>query len=119
MKPNPNPDPDPNPNPNPDPNPNPNPNPYGRRIVDAMASVKLNVLHWHLSDDQGFRVESKKHPSLHRDGSDGQYYTQEEIHALVRWASERGVRVMPEFDIPGPYDTARMIEAARSSNFPL
>src|SRR5688500_2132027 len=46
-----------------------------KRTLDAMAAVKLNVLHWHLTEDQGFRVESKKFPKLHQLGSDGNYYT--------------------------------------------
>ncbi|MFN8651926.1 MAG: family 20 glycosylhydrolase [Gemmatimonadales bacterium] len=71
------------------------------RTLDGMAMVKLNVLHWHLSDDQGFRVESKRWPLLHQLGSDGQYYTQEEIRSVVAYARDRGIRVMPEFDIPG------------------
>jgi hexosaminidase len=72
-----------------------------RRTLDGMAVVKLNVLHWHLSDDQGFRVESLKYPRLHQFGSDGRYYTQQEIHDIVAYARDRGIRVMPEFDIPG------------------
>jgi hexosaminidase len=48
-----------------------------KRNLDAMAAVKMNVLHWHLTEDQGFRVESKKFPKLHQLGSDGNYYTQE------------------------------------------
>jgi len=72
-----------------------------KRNLDAMAAVKLNVLHWHLTDDQGFRVESKTHPKLHELGSDGQYYTQHEIREIVRYASDRGIRVIPEFDVPG------------------
>jgi hexosaminidase len=71
------------------------------RNLDAMAAVKMNVLHWHLSDDQGFRVESKRYPKLHELGSDGQYYTQQQIRDIVAYARERGVRVVPEFDIPG------------------
>ena len=69
--------------------------------ADAMAAVKLNVFHWHLSDDQGFRVESKKFPKLHEMGSDGLFYTQEEIRGLIAYARERGIRVVPEFDMPG------------------
>ena len=72
-----------------------------RRNLDAMAAVKMNVFHWHLSDDQGFRVESRKFPKLHEIGSDGKYYTQAEIKAVVAYARERGIRVVPEFDIPG------------------
>lgn len=72
-----------------------------RRNLDAMAAVKMNVFHWHLSDDQGIRVESKVYPKLHELGSDGIYYTQEEIRALVKYAADRGIRVIPEFDVPG------------------
>lgn len=69
--------------------------------LDAMAMVKLNVLHWHLSDDQGFRVESLLHPELQRRGSDGLYYTQSDIRRVVAYARDRGIRVIPEFDMPG------------------
>ena len=72
-----------------------------KRNLDGMAAVKLNVLHWHLSEDQGFRVESKAKPKLHELGSDGFYYTQEQIKDIVQYAADRGIRVMPEFDVPG------------------
>jgi hexosaminidase len=72
-----------------------------KRNLDAMAAVKLNVFHWHLSEDQGFRVESKKYPKLQLLGSDGLYYTQDEVKEIISYARERGIRVMPEFDIPG------------------
>ena len=71
------------------------------RNLDAMAAVKMNVFHWHLTDDQGFRVESKKFPRLHQFGSDGHYYTQAEIRGILNFARERGIRVVPEFDMPG------------------
>src|ERR1039457_7104603 len=71
------------------------------RNLDAMAAVKLNVFHWHLSDDQGFRVESKRFPKLQQEGSDGLFYTQDEIRGVVAYARDRGIRVVPEFDIPG------------------
>lgn len=71
------------------------------RNIDGMAAVKLNVLHWHLSDDQGFRVESRKFPKLHEMGSNGQYYTQAEIREFIAYAHDRGIRVVPEFDTPG------------------
>jgi hexosaminidase len=71
------------------------------RNLDAMAAVKLNVFHWHLSDDQGFRVESKVYPKLQQLGSDGHYYTQEQVRQVVAYAAARGIRVVPEFDIPG------------------
>ena len=72
-----------------------------KRNLDAMAAVKLNVLHWHLTEDQGFRVESKKFPKLHTLGSDGLFYTQDEVREIIAYARDRGIRVMPEFDIPG------------------
>src|ERR1035437_6038129 len=71
------------------------------RQMDAMAAVKLNVLHLHLSDAQGFRVESKKAPKLQELGSEGMYYTQEQIREMVGYARERGIRIVPEFDVPG------------------
>jgi hexosaminidase len=72
-----------------------------KRNLDAMAAVKLNVFHWHLTEDQGFRVESKKFPKLHSLGSDGLYYTQDQVREIIAFAADRGIRVMPEFDIPG------------------
>jgi hexosaminidase len=72
-----------------------------KRTLDGMAAVKLNVLHWHLTEDQGFRVECKTYPKLHQFGSDGLYYTQDQIRDVIAYAAERGIRVMPEFDIPG------------------
>lgn len=72
-----------------------------KRNLDAMAFVKLNVFHWHLSDDQGFRVEVKSLPKLHEKASDGMYYTQEQIRDIVSYARDRGIRVVPEFDVPG------------------
>jgi hexosaminidase len=69
--------------------------------LDGMEAVKMNVFHWHLSENQGFRAESKKFPKLHGLGSDGLYYTQDEIRELISYARERGIRVVPEFDMPG------------------
>jgi hexosaminidase len=59
------------------------------------------VFHWHLSDDQGFRVESKRFPKLQELGSDGHFYTQQQIHEVIEYARDRGIRVVPEFDMPG------------------
>ncbi|NVO86784.1 beta-N-acetylhexosaminidase [Hymenobacter terrestris] len=70
-----------------------------KRNLDAMAATKLNVLHWHLSDDQGFRVESKTLPRLHQ--VSGQYYTHAQVREVLRYAAARGIRVLPEFDVPG------------------
>jgi hexosaminidase len=72
-----------------------------KRNLDGMAAVKMNVLHWHLSDDQGFRAESKVFPKLTGMGSEGKFYTQEEIRDLISYAHDRGIRVVPEFDTPG------------------
>jgi len=72
-----------------------------KRNLDAMASVKLNVFHWHLTDDQGFRIESKVYPKLQELSSDGLYYTQEQIKDIVAYASNLGIRVIPELDVPG------------------
>lgn len=72
-----------------------------KRNLDAMAAVKMNVLHWHLSDDQGFRAESRKFPKLTGEGSEGLFYTQSEIREVIAYAHERGIRVVPEFDMPG------------------
>ncbi|MBD2724082.1 beta-N-acetylhexosaminidase [Hymenobacter armeniacus] len=72
-----------------------------KRNLDGMAAVKLNVLHWHLTDDQGFRIESKVFPRLHTVGStDGLYYTQAEVQEVLAYAAARGIRVVPEFDMP-------------------
>lgn len=72
-----------------------------KRNLDAMELVKLNVLHLHLSDNEGFRVESKVFPKLQVEGSNGQYYTQAEIRDLVQYAQARGILIVPEFDMPG------------------
>jgi hexosaminidase len=71
------------------------------RNIDAMGVVKLNVLHLHLTDDQGFRIESLTHPELQGQGSDGRYFTQAQMRTIIAYAAERGIRVVPEFDIPG------------------
>jgi hexosaminidase len=72
-----------------------------KRNLDGMEAVKLNVFHWHISDNQGFRAESKKFPKLTSMGSGGAFYTQDEIRELISYARDRGIRVVPEFDMPG------------------
>ncbi|WP_136480335.1 beta-N-acetylhexosaminidase [Cognatitamlana onchidii] len=72
-----------------------------KRNLDAMASVKMNVFHWHLTDDQGFRIESKVYPKLQSKASDGLFYTQEQIKEVVAYANLLGIRVIPEIDVPG------------------
>ena len=77
------------------------PMPKVLETLDGMEAVKLNVLHWHLSDDQGFRVESLRYPKLQGMGSDGRFYTQQQIRDTITYARDRGIRVIPEFDMPG------------------
>ena len=72
-----------------------------KRNLDGMAAVKLNVLHWHLTDDQGFRVESRVLPRLHQVGGADGFYTQAEVREVLAYAAARGIRVVPEFDMPG------------------
>jgi hexosaminidase len=72
-----------------------------RQNLDGMEAVKMNVFHWHLSEDQGFRIESKTFPMLQEKGSDGLYYTQDQVRAVIEYAHDRGIRVVPEFDMPG------------------
>ncbi len=71
------------------------------RNLDGMEAVKMNVFHWHISEDQGFRAESHKFPKLQEQASDGLFYTQAEIRDLIAYAHDRGIRVVPEFDMPG------------------
>jgi hexosaminidase len=71
-----------------------------KRQIDAMELVKLNVLHLHLSDNEGFRVESRLYPKLH-ESSSPDFYSQADIRELVSYAADRGIRIVPEFDVPG------------------
>jgi len=72
-----------------------------KRTLDGMAAVKLNVFHWHLTEDQGFRIESKLYPKLTGVASHGLFYTQDDAREIVRYARARGIRVVPEFEMPG------------------
>jgi hexosaminidase len=72
-----------------------------KRNLDGLEAVKMNVFHWHLSENQGFRAESHKFPKLQEQGSDGLYYRQDEIRDIIAYARDRGIRVVPEFDMPG------------------
>jgi hexosaminidase len=72
-----------------------------KRNLDGMAAVKMNVLHLHISDNEGFRIESKRLPKLHEMGSEGLYFTQDQMRELLAYARDRGIRVVPEFDMPG------------------
>jgi hexosaminidase len=72
-----------------------------RRQIDGIASARMNVFHWHLTDDQGWRFASTHFPQLQQKGSDGLFYTQDQMRAIVQYAADRGVRVVPEIDLPG------------------
>ncbi len=83
---------------------------FVKRTIDMLAMLKMNRLHWHLTDDQGWRIEIKKYPALtsigawrkEKDGSSyGGFYTQEQIRDVVRYAAERHVTVVPEIEMPG------------------
>ena len=86
------------------------------KLIDQMAQLKLDVLHWHLTDDQGWRIEIKRYPELTNIGAwrtppgaghDGEpqryggYYTQRQIRAVVAYAAARHVTIVPEIDMPG------------------
>ena len=70
-----------------------------KKIIKGISFGGLNTVHWHLSDDHGWRIESKRFPKLHE--SSGQYYTQEEIKAVISYAKEHGIDIIPEIDMPG------------------
>ena len=75
-----------------------------KQMLDWMALHKLNMLHWHLTDDQGWRLQILKYPRLTEVGARGVsqgYYTQEQVRDIVRYAGERFITVVPEIDIPG------------------
>lgn len=81
-----------------------------KRLLEAMARLKLNTLHWHLTDEPGWRIEIRKHPRLTEVGGIGNhtdpraprtFYTQEEIREIVAFAAARGITVVPEIDMPG------------------
>ncbi len=72
-----------------------------KRTLDAMAVAKMNVFHFHFSEDQAFRVESKVFPKLTELGAEGNFYTQEDVKEIIAYASQRGIRVVPEIDVPG------------------
>lgn len=72
---------------------------YMLKLLDAMSTCKLNVLHWHLTDDPGWRLEIKKFPKLTKGSK--QFYTQEDVKEIVEYAKLRGIEVVPEIDVPG------------------
>jgi len=97
------------------------------RFIDTIASLKLNILHWHLTEDQGWRIEIKKYPRLTEVGSmreetlvghsqdeprkydgvpHGGFYTQDEIREVVAYAAARSITIVPEIDMPGHMQAA-------------
>jgi len=70
-----------------------------KTMIELMSMVKCSVFHWHLTDDQGWRIESRRFPALH--GQNADYYTQDEIRDVVEFARLRGVEIVPEIDMPG------------------
>lgn len=94
-----------------------------KKLMDLLASQKINTLHWHLTDDQGWRIEIKKYPELtqnaawrkdigfslpanasthyDKDGRYGGFYTQEQVRELLAYAAERNITVVPEIELPG------------------
>lgn len=93
---------------------------FVKRYIDYLAMHKMNYFHWHLTDDQGWRIESKKHPSLNEVGSYrdatiigiypgtgvdstryGGYYRMEELKEVVEYAAQRYITIVPEIDLPG------------------
>lgn len=95
-----------------------------KRYIDILALHNINHLHWHLTDDQGWRIEIKKYPRLieigskrqqtvighnsgHYDGKPyGGYYTQEQIKDIINYAAQRYVTIIPEIDLPGHQQAA-------------
>ncbi len=84
-----------------------------KSLLDLMASLKMNVFHWHLTENDGWRVEIKKYPRLTTVGSQVAngpeqhgYYTQEQIREIVAYAKGRHIDIMPEIDVPGHAEAA-------------
>ena len=70
-----------------------------KNIIDGLSFSKMSVLHLHLSDEPAIRFESKKYPELNT-GLNGAYYSQVELTDLIAYAKDRGVRIIPELDVP-------------------
>jgi len=71
-----------------------------KNIIEQMSKVKLNTLHWHLTNDQAWRIESTRYPKLHQKYGSA-YYSQADIRDIVSYASLRGIEIVPEIDMPG------------------
>ena len=88
---------------------------FVKRYIDLLALYKMNVLHWHITEDQGWRIEIKQFPKLTEVGAwrndpvkgrYGGYYTQADIKEIIAYASERGITVVPEIELPGHAQSA-------------
>jgi hexosaminidase len=79
---------------------------YVKQLIDRMAMVKLNRLHWHLTDDQGWRLPVPGYPRLTTVGADGQFYSEAEIREVVAYAAQHQVEIVPEVDMPGHFTAA-------------
>ncbi len=81
------------------------------REIDLLSRYKINVFHWHLADNQGWRLESRIYPQLNSDSAysrePGKYYTIEQARSLVAYARQHGVTVIPEIDMPGHSEAFR------------
>jgi hexosaminidase len=74
---------------------------YLKKLLDLAAQYKINRFHWHLTDDEGWRIEIKKYPRLTDVSSHGEYYTQEQVRDIVAYAQARFITVVPEIEMPG------------------
>ncbi len=72
-----------------------------KQLIDTLHAHNFNYFHWHLSDDHGWRIQLEKFPELTEKGSNGQFYTKEDIQEVVNYAQIKGIEVIPELDIPG------------------
>lgn len=109
---------------------------FVKKYIDYLALHKMNYFHWHLTDDQGWRIEIKKHPKLTEIGSkrngtiighdpgtgsdntpEGGFYTQEEIKDIVKYASDRFITIIPEIEMPG-HSSAAIAAYPQLSCFP-
>lgn len=102
-----------------------------KKIIDAAARLKLNVFHWHLTEDQGWRIESESHPELnaaavrkcsrfgkaHSDEPYGIYYTKAQMREVVEYCAQRYIDVVPEVDMPG-HTSAFLSALPQASCFP-
>jgi hexosaminidase len=94
---------------------------HKKKFLDHMALHKLNTFHWHLCDDQGWRIEIQKYPLLTANYPEGairepksatvkNYYTQDEVRQIVDYAITRGIVIIPEIEMPGTLNSYLYLE---------